>query len=216
MDLSFIHKIDTTAPRDAGKLVFDGFVEKKLKKKDDDDEDYNASIIATKAGVLRHRAPNKHWVENAQRRYVPALEEMVIGVVLEKHAEGFKLDIGSAHSASLEWAGFEPSSRKNRPQWPPGSIVYTRVILANKDMDPEVACVAQIGKAEGYGILGGGIMINCSLSESRKLLNPQCEVLKYLGKKIPYEIAVGLNGRVWVNSNTPRRTILVANTIKRA
>merc|ERR1712063_206626 len=45
MDLSFIHKIDTTASRDAGKLVFDGFVEKKLKKKkdkkkkDDDDED---------------------------------------------------------------------------------------------------------------------------------------------------------------------------------
>merc|ERR1712063_250471 len=49
IDLSFIHKIDTTASRDAGKLVFDGFVEKKLKKKkdkkkkkkkdDDDDED---------------------------------------------------------------------------------------------------------------------------------------------------------------------------------
>merc|ERR1712188_64209 len=46
MDLSFIHKIDTTASRDAGKLVFDGFVEKKLKKKkekkkkkDDDDDD---------------------------------------------------------------------------------------------------------------------------------------------------------------------------------
>jgi exosome complex component RRP40 len=141
---------------------------------------------------------------------------MVIGIVLEKHMEGFKLDIGSAHSATLNWDGFEPSSRKNRPQWPPGSVVYGRVSLANKDMEPEIVCTAPSGKAEGYGLLEGGVVIKCSLAHARSLLSPNCAVLKFLGKKIPYEIAVGLNGRVWINSATSRNTILIANTIKRS
>ena len=141
---------------------------------------------------------------------------MIIGVVLERHMEGFKLDIGSPHPAVLNWTGFELSSRKNRPQWPVGSLVYCRVIVANKDMDPEVACVAANGKAQGYGQLEGGILIKCSISLCRSLLSPDCPVLKYLGKKIPYEIAVGMNGRVWINSQSCKHTILVANTIQRA
>lgn len=141
---------------------------------------------------------------------------MVIGIVTDKHLEGFKLDIGSAHPASLDWSGFEASSRKNRPQWPPGSLVYGRVILANKDMEPEIACTAANGKAEGYGLLEGGILIKCSLTLARSLLTPNCPVLKFLGRKIPYEIAVGLNGRVWINSKSVQHTILIANTIKRS
>jgi exosome complex component RRP40 len=140
---------------------------------------------------------------------------MVVGVILERQMEGFKVDIGSAFPAGLSYEeGFETSSRKNRVQWPVGSVVYARVTLANKDMDPEVACISPSGKAKGYGKLDGGVLIKCSLSLCRQLLARNCAVLKYLGKKVPYEIAVGLNGRVWIKSQTCRHTILVANTIK--
>ena len=141
---------------------------------------------------------------------------MIIGVVLERHQEGFKLDIGSSHPAALNWTGFELSSRKNRPQWPVGSMVYCRVILANRDMEPEVACVAANGKTQGFGQLEGGIMIKCSINQCRSLLSSDCSVLKHLGKRIPYEIAVGMNGKVWINSQSVKHTVLVANTIQRA
>ena len=138
----------------------------------------------------------------------------MIGVVLDKHMEGFKVDIASAYPAALGWEGFETSSRKNRVQWPVGTTIYARVTLANKDMEPEIACKAANGKTKSYGKLEGGIIIKTSLSFCKQLLARDCAILKYLGKKIPYEIAVGLNGRVWINSQTTKHTVLVANTIK--
>jgi exosome complex RNA-binding protein Rrp4 len=47
----------------------------------------------------------------------------------------------------------------------------------------------------------------------RRLLQPNCAVLQELGKVIPYEIAVGSNGRVWVNSASVAHTVVVANAI---
>jgi len=49
---------------------------------------------------------------------------------------------------------------------------------------------------------------------SYRLLNsPTRPVIEALGKKLSFEIAVGLNGRVWVNATAPRIVIIVANAI---
>lgn len=45
------------------------------------------------------------------------------------------------------------------------------------------------------------------------LSSPTCPVLEALGKKLSFEIATGLNGRVWVNAAAPRSVIIVANAI---
>lgn len=46
-----------------------------------------------------------------------------------------------------------------------------------------------------------------------RLLLPDCYILQELGNKVGFEIAVGLNGRVWIKGKTNRDTILVANAI---
>lgn len=43
------------------------------------------------------------------------MEDMVLGVVLEKHLENAKVDLGSAVPASLSMLAFEGATRKNRP-----------------------------------------------------------------------------------------------------
>lgn len=45
------------------------------------------------------------------------------------------------------------------------------------------------------------------------LSSATCPVLEALGKKLSFEIATGLNGRVWVNAAAPRSVIIVANAI---
>ena len=45
------------------------------------------SVLATRAGTLQQTGGGKLWVSTAQRRYTPAPEDCVIGVVCEKHAE---------------------------------------------------------------------------------------------------------------------------------
>ena len=45
------------------------------------------------------------------------------------------------------------------------------------------------------------------------MLRPDCKVLKMLGDQFAFEMAVGINGRVWVSANTHARTLLVTNAI---
>lgn len=48
-------------------------------------------------------------------QYVPAAQEAVIGVVSQKQGEGFRVDIGSAHSANLDGLAFEGATKRNKP-----------------------------------------------------------------------------------------------------
>ena len=47
-----------------------------------------------------------------------------------------------------------------------------------------------------------------------RLLDENCVVLKEIGKLVPYEVAVGMNGRVWVKSHHVKNTILIAKAIE--
>jgi exosome complex component RRP40 len=47
-----------------------------------------------------------------------------------------------------------------------------------------------------------------------RCLAPNSRVLLALGKHIPYEIAIGMNGRIWVKSENVEYIILVANAIQ--
>lgn len=90
-------------------------------------------IVSTRAGQLHHSANNSRWwVDGNARRvslvrlisacrcdlfiqYVPAPQESVIGVVLGRSGEGWRVDIGSAHSALLDGLAFEGATKRSKP-----------------------------------------------------------------------------------------------------
>uniref|UniRef100_A0A7N2R0E6 K Homology domain-containing protein n=1 Tax=Quercus lobata TaxID=97700 RepID=A0A7N2R0E6_QUELO len=96
-----------------------------------------------------------------------------------------------------------------------GTLLYVRVVKANPGMNPELSCTDASGKAAEFGQLKDGYMFESSTGLSRMLLSsPTCPVLDALGKKLSFETAVGLNGRVWVNASSPPSTVIVvANAI---
>mmetsp|Transcript_1267 Transcript_1267/g.2283 ORF Transcript_1267/g.2283 Transcript_1267/m.2283 type:complete len:364 (-) Transcript_1267:726-1817(-) len=66
-----------------------------------------------------------------------------------------------------------------------------------------------------YGPLNGGTSFRVSIGLARELLLPENAVLSALDKSgIPFEIAIGVNGMVWVNSPDPEITIMILNAIK--
>lgn len=94
------------------------------------------------------------------------------------------MDIGSAHSASLDALAFEGATKRNKPTLKArsrysqgtlanvvpqvGSLVYARVSLANRDMEPEVECIdPTTHKADGFGELKSGFIVKCSLGFAR-------------------------------------------------
>jgi len=96
-----------------------------------------------------------------------------------------------------------------------GGLLYARVSLAHKDMEPELECFdAQTRKAEGFGELKSGFIVRCSLKMCRLLLEPKHFLLPYLGSRFPLEVAVGTNGRVWVSTKEVRQTIAVSRCIE--
>ncbi|CAM8964987.1 unnamed protein product [Rhodiola kirilowii] len=149
------------------------------------------------------------------RQYVPYVEDHVLGVVVDTKADNFLVDIKGPAIAFLPVLAFEGGTRRNIPKYEVGTLLYVRVVKANTGMNPELSCMDANGKASGFGILKDGYMFESSTGLSRVLLSsPTCPVvLDKLGKKLSFEIAVGLNGRVWVNGPSPSTVILVANAI---
>uniref|UniRef100_A0A6B2LGZ2 Ribosomal RNA-processing protein 40 n=1 Tax=Arcella intermedia TaxID=1963864 RepID=A0A6B2LGZ2_9EUKA len=173
-----------------------------------------STIYATKAGILRIKSPDIYFVENSQRRYVPSLDDMVIGIVIDKRVDSFLVDVGCHQPASLPYNNFEGATKKNRPLYEVGDLVYARVCVTSRDMEPELSCLTLQGKADTFGKLNGGYMFKCSTGLVRDCLSRNSIILNALGKKIPFEVAIGMNGRIWTNAADSKTTILIANAIQ--
>ncbi|THG16054.1 hypothetical protein TEA_005589 [Camellia sinensis var. sinensis] len=136
----------------------------------------------------------------------------------------FLVDIKGPALAFLHVLSFEGGTRRNIPKFEVGTLIYVRVVKANTGMNPELSCTdgwfsfwtsnsilymasmccllfTSTGKVAEYGPLKDGFTFESSTGLARMLLSsPTCPVLEGLGKKLSFEIAVGLNGRVWVRA----------------
>ncbi|XP_026665174.1 putative exosome complex component rrp40 isoform X2 [Phoenix dactylifera] len=155
-------------------------------------------ISVMKAGKLRLSKPNKYWVESSHKR-------------------NFLVDIKGPTLAFLPVLAFEGGTRRNIPKFEVGTLLYVRVVKANNSMNPELSCTDASGKAAEFGPLKDGYMFETSTGLARMLLSsPTCPVLEALGKKLSFEIAIGLNGRVWVNASSPATTVILSNAIMKS
>ena len=112
---------------------------------------------------------------------------------------------------------FEGATKKNRPNVNVGDIVYAKLLVASRDMEAELVCVDSYGKKAGLGVLsGGGFVFSVPLHVIRKLLSKDCVLLSTLGANLSFEVAVGMNGRIWIRGKTAKETISLANAISAA
>jgi exosome complex component RRP40 len=184
------------------------------------------AVVSSRVGVVSDRmsasgAVRRVTVESDAKRYLAAAEDLVLGTVTERHGEHYTVDVRGSRRATLPSLAFEGATKRNKPNLQVGAVVYARVAVANRDMDPELSCVSPHVKARKdwvtgetvFGELKGGYVFECSLALARDLLDERCYVLRCLGRYLPFELAIGANGRVWINSESPRHTVVVVNCI---
>jgi len=181
-----------------------------------------SSITPSLSGPLL-TDPKKHaaWIESASGRYIPSVNDPVLAIVHHSSAEAFMVNITPYTSyASLPHLAFEGVSKKTRPNLVPGSLVYARVCTATKHQDTEITCVNPAsGKADGMGELKGGMVFDVSLGFARRLLmgkqreDGQLGVLEDAAEKIKFEIAVGRNGKVWVDASSVKEVLMVGKAL---
>ncbi|GIY90998.1 hypothetical protein CDAR_386601 [Caerostris darwini] len=123
---------------------------------------------------------------------------------MEKKGERFK---GSSNITTHR--------RRRRQQQADGGrdVLYAKILTAGKDAEPELVCVNSYGKSVGYGVVPpDGYALNVSLDYCRRLLLPNSPILKRLGT-VPYVIAIGVNGRIWIKSTTVDRTLVLVQVL---
>ena len=148
-------------------------------------------------------------ISHSNARYVPTTNDLVIAQFHHSSADYFHVSLVPHHPyAILGQLAFENVSKKTRPQLKPGDLVYAKVISANRNMEVELSCVnPSTGKSEpeGLGVLNGGMVWDVSTGFAARLLKREgVVVLDELGEKMQaskggFEVAVGKNGRVWVD-----------------
>lgn len=172
----------------------------------------NDLIISAKAGSVGE-VKQTLYIDNSQKRYIPFVGEAVIGIITVKTADFYRVDIGGPFPAVLDCCAFEGASKRNRPTLTVGALVYGRITLANRDMEPEMECMAASGKAEGFGELLDGFMTSVSLLSCRRLLNADHPILSNFAQICSFEMVVGLNGRIWVLGDSVKATVAISRTL---
>ncbi|KAJ5684264.1 uncharacterized protein N7477_000609 [Penicillium maclennaniae] len=198
----------------------------------------NHVLTATQAGLLvtdtKRNAVSLQSFSN--RRYIPTTNDLVIAQIHHSSVDYFHCIVTphTAH-AMLGQLSFEGATKKTRPMLKQGDLVYARVLSVGVGAGAEVelTCVnPATGKAEpgGLGPLVGGMVFDVSTGMAARLLRASSTsaeksdavdglvVLAELGKKLEslggFEIAVGRNGKVWVDcSNAGESAVKVTVAI---
>jgi exosome complex component RRP40 len=159
-------------------------------------------------------------LERSQKRYIPAEGDEVIGVVVDKLTEAYRVDFGGSVHGTLGMLEFDGASKRNKPNLHVGDTVYARISAVDRDIEPELSCKVVDGPKKDwmtgealYGALQGGCMVKVGLSHAMYLLRPRCALLATLGEAIPFEIVVGMNGYVWTKAENASATMIASNAV---
>ncbi|EEH49057.1 exosome non-catalytic core subunit RRP40 [Paracoccidioides brasiliensis Pb18] len=182
-------------------------------------------IIPTQAGLITSDAKRNTLTLHSfpQRRYIPSPNDLIIAQIHHTSADYFHCTI-TPHTppAFLAQLAFEGATRKTRPFLKHGDLVYARVLstgIGNAGGEVELTCVnPATGKAEpgGLGQLMGGMVFEISTGLAERLMmrggsegGSGIVVLEELGRKLEghggFEVAVGRNGRIWVDCSAAKK-----------
>jgi exosome complex component RRP40 len=184
-------------------------------------KDEAKGILVNKPGQLHFIAPGRFWVTTNGRRYTPNKGDLVIGTVTDvMGTHGYRVNIRASSNAILPTMAFDGASKRNHPNLSVGALVYCRVVEASKHVETKLTCCAESGVKKDwmtgeaqFGKLTNGTTIECSHALSRALLQDEATVLMALAQHVKFEVAIGFNGWVWVDSESPMSTIVITNAI---
>jgi exosome complex component RRP40 len=98
-------------------------------------------------------------------QYVPAAQESVVGTVIARSGENWRVDIGAAHMANLDGLAFEGATKRNRPNLKVRSKPIQELCLMDRLVAGGLASVrTRLFGAQRHGARAG--MFRCSVKES--------------------------------------------------
>lgn len=156
------------------------------------------------------------YVDYNSRRYIPAVGDLVLGTIVGQFTDSYKVSLSNfSSSVTLSYMAFPNASKKNRPTLKVGDLVYARVSAADKELEAELECMdSTTGRDAGFGLLDGGMVVEVTLRFARLLLFENAyPLLPLLAKHTQFEVAIGVNGRIWIKCDELKDTLACFRSI---
>lgn len=176
-------------------------------------------IIPVNAGI-KHVAESKKgqtiYVDYDSKRYTPAVGDLVVGTITGAFGDSYRVSLANFSTpVSLSYMAFPNASKKNRPTLKINDLVYARVCNAEKELEAEIECMdSTTGVDTGFGLLDGGMVADVTLGFARHLLfDEEFPLLRILAQHCKFEIAIGVNGKIWIKTDEVKDTIACYRSI---
>ena len=156
-------------------------------------------------------------------RYYPQEGDTIIGTIVSKNPEFYQVDIGADSYAILNCLEFQNATRKDKPNYQDGTLIYCRVLSAEKFGKVQLSCINPLDKKAWnsgdafFQDLKDGFVRDFPIVFCRKQLLTQKEdyLLEKLGNIMAFEMCVGYNGKVWVKAEKVEHTIFIINALQK-
>lgn len=175
--------------------------------------------FVVRPGYLQYHKNSKHqkqimncFISTYSKVYFPSIQDCVIGIIRKRHSECYMVDINTPSLAYLSILEFEGATKRNKPDLDIGDAVYAKVVLFQRDIEPIISCIGESSKSTNtLGPLkpkSYGTIFECTPLLCNYLSKQKCPILETLGKSFRFDIILGCNGRVFIES--PRSSDCIA------
>jgi exosome complex component RRP40 len=79
-------------------------------------------------------------------KYYPQENDTVIGIIMSRNPEFYQVDIGAESYAMLNTLEFQGATRKDKPNFHEGFLVYCRVLSSDKFGKVQLSCINPVDK----------------------------------------------------------------------
>jgi exosome complex RNA-binding protein Rrp4 len=171
-------------------------------------------ILSTIACKLMFECEIAGKLETNVQKYLPAINDTVVGIVKAFRSNAYVVDIGTTSTAALSLFTFEGAREQLSPNFLVGSVICARVVNLSLAGEPILSCKNINGLAHDLGIIRHGYLFWCRFHVLQELMSGGgVSAMSRLGDAIPFEGVLGNNGYLWISASKKKNIILAVRAL---
>jgi len=145
--------------------------------------------------------------------YMPQMEDLVVGKVIEVEMSGWSVDIGAPYTAMLFVSEaldkpFNPRRDELTKYFTIGDVVLAKVIALDRTNNPILTV-----RGSGLGKMARGYIVSIASAKIPRLIGRKGSMINMLKRETGCSIIVGQNGRIIVSGRKPEDETLAISAI---
>jgi exosome complex component RRP4 len=175
---------------------------------------HDAKVYASRLGLVEYKG-RKIDVVALNTFYIPAMEDLVIGKIVEADLHGWTVDINSPYLATLRTSEalnqpFKPQRDELSEFLGVGDMILAKVISFDRTRDPNLTI-----REPDLGKIRYGQIVRVSPAKIPRIIGRKGSMISMLKKGTRCNITVGQNGLVYVSGRSREDERIAISAIKK-